>query len=749
MTAYADFLADPQRLDVWAADLMPYDPVTEAIITLRVSTGEYATEPSDTPANQPYEARLMEGPSFETDAVPAGTLGQLPARRGGVLRIGSRFGDLDSWAAYDWDGQRVTVRHGGYSPRLGRSLTYAEMGVAEYEMESAKVGLDLITIPLRDPVRRFEDLLQTTRYMGTDRALAFTGASTYVDFGAVGGAASKVNLTGDVTVEFSLWLDSLAASVVGPTWNTGGAYPFHVAVLTSGKIRWASSNITALDSTLTLATKKRYHVQIVREGAAITWRVLERATGIETVESATASASGGASAASNLFICLSGLPLLGIIDELRIWQGARTEGEWRDTRSRELSSTEAALASLKLYCRFNASSGTTVTDSSPSPANGTVTGSNFVWVPSLQGGADLAGRVLPDAFGYVEDADPVLVYEPTRIYQCHSRQSGGSFTVSEGGATIPAGTAYTDLLAFLRATSTAATVDTLNCTDGTYIRLGSNPAKPVSVTFQGDATGAGYVSTAADIVRRVITTRGMTPLADPTDLDTDSYAALNGANSAVLGRYYTQEVTILEVARHFLESVGAVGWFGRTTRKHRVRRFGGVNGAPIKTLTERQIISIEPLDVAPLAWEEVLTYRRNYSVLSVDQMAAGTISTARQAFLSEAARKVTRTNRANQVRSKYARSDSVETVLSTEADAIAETLRRLALFGQKHRAFRLECSLEGLELDRMDEVTIDLIDLTSRGEEQTRLGLPLVFVVLANGERNAEGKSTLTIWRES
>lgn len=750
MSAYTDFLADPQRIDLWIADLVPYDSDASAEVTLRVSTDEYATEPSDTPANTPYEARLLEGPSFETDAAPPGTLGQLPNLRGGELRLGLRMGDRDAWRAYDWNGRRVTIRHGGYSPRLGRKLTFAEMGVAEYEMEAAKFGLDVITIPLRDPVRKFEDPLQSRRYMGTDFTLRL-GAATNISYGAVAGAAAKCNLTGDLTLEALIWIDAFGGGNSSLLFWDSTSRPFATSLLTTGKLRFNATGYAApIDSAAILSTKRRYHVQMVRAGSSITFRVWEVGANIETIETQTASAATGPSANGSLLFALGGFDFFGIVDELRLWNYAVTEDEWRDRRSRQLTTTEAALSSLKLYCKMNSTTGTTVTDSSASPANGTIGGATFNWLPSLEGKADLAGKVVPDGFGFVEDANPVLVYEPTRIYQVHSRNVGGSFTVSEGGATITAGTAYTDWLAFLLATTTAAQADTLNCTDGTFIRLGSNPSKPISVTFNGDATGSGYVSTAADITRRIITTRGKTPLSDPGDLNTASYSALNTANSAVVGHYFSEEISIEAAVKIFLGSVGAVGWFGRTDRKHRVKRFEGASGSPVVTLTERQIISIEPEDVEQPAWEEILTYRPNYSVLSLDQMASGTISTARQAFLEKPVRTLPRTKASTKRRNKYARTDKVDTSLTTEADAITEADRRLALFSQTPRAFRVECSLVGLQLDRMDIVAIDYKDLSATGAEQNRLDLNGVnFVVLGNGERSPEGKATLRVWRES
>jgi hypothetical protein len=441
---------------------------------------------------------------------------------------------------------------------------------------------------------------------------------------------------------------------------------------------------------------------------------------------------------------------VGISDELRLWNVARTVDEWRDTRGRELTSTEAASSNLKLYCRKNDASGTAVADASSSPSNGTITGAGYNWLPSLQGNADLSGRVLPDGFGLVEDASPVLVYEPTRIYQVHSRNASAISDVSEGGGAVTFGSAYTDWQAFLLATTTAARYDALICTDGTFIRLGSNPTKPISVTFTGDATGSGYISTAADITRRIVTTRGGSPLTDPGDLNTTSFSDLNTANSSVIGLYFTSETSIEAAINRALASVGAVAWFGRADRKFRVKRFAGASGPAVITLTETDIISIEPIEPEQPLWEEVLLYRHNYSVLTQDQLASGAITTARQAFLEKDARRLRRLSEATRRRHKYARSEVIDTYLTTEAAAITEADRRLALFSGTPRAYRIEARLTALQLDRMDIVAVDLKDLSASGAEQNRLDLTGVnFVVLANGERSTESKATLTVWRES
>lgn len=750
MSVYTDFLADPQRQDLWLADLMPWDNGGQATVTLRVSTDQFATTGSDTPAHTPYIAALVGGPAFDTDAVQPGTLGLIPDARGGELHVGQRMGALDSWRSYDWSGQRCLVRHGGFSPRLGRSLTFAEMGTFEYEMDSLLPGLDELVIPLRDLGARFDQPLQTRRYLGTDFALAFTGvAGTYSDHGT----PAKCNVTGNLTFDGRVWINSLANVSALLNWNdiVGANFPFRISVRTSGVVRLNAGGYAApMDTTFALSTKRWYHIRIVRNGTAITFYILEEATGVETIETKTASAATGTSAAGHFTVSSASQLIDGIVDEMRLWNAVRTVDDWRNLRIRELTTAEAADATLVFYPKFNDAAGTTVTDSSGSPANGTITGANFVWVPALSGKVDLAGKVLPDCWGSVEDASPILVYSPTQIYQVHSRAANAIGSVYEGGAAITLDTAYTDLLLFLQHATTAAKFDQLICTDGTFIRLGSKPSKPISVTFSGDATGS-YVSTAADITRRIVTSRGQTPLVDPTDLDTTSFTNLNTANSAVVGLYFKDDITIQEAVNKVLSSVGAVGWFGRFDKLFKVKRNSGTTGSPVITLTSAEIVSLKPIAADQPVWEENVKYRENYSVMTTDQMASGTIASTRQDFLAQQWRTINRPSQANRTRWKYARSETVETHLTTLADAQAEGDRRLALFGAgAPRAFQVESTLKGIQLERFDLVAVSYSDLDKSGNAQVRLGLSATnFLVLGIGERAGDGKSLLTIWRES
>jgi hypothetical protein len=77
----------------------------------------------------------------------------------------------------------------------------------------------------------------------------------------------------------------------------------------------------------------------------------------------------------------------GVIDELRIWNIARTEADIRSTMNRLLTGTEANLVG---YWRFDETSGTTFADRSPS-------GNTAVAAAGNDAGPSAPGHVTSDA----------------------------------------------------------------------------------------------------------------------------------------------------------------------------------------------------------------------------------------------------------------------------------------------------------------------------------------------------------------
>jgi hypothetical protein len=80
-------------------------------------------------------------------------------------------------------------------------------------------------------------------------------------------------------------------------------------------------------------------------------------------------------------------PFTGEIDELRVWNTARTESQIRETMCKKFA---AAPSELVAYYRFDQSNGTTAIDSGSQPANGTLL--NFSNQPWQRSGAAIGDR---------------------------------------------------------------------------------------------------------------------------------------------------------------------------------------------------------------------------------------------------------------------------------------------------------------------------------------------------------------------
>ena len=751
MTAQADFLADPKRQEVWLAELYPYDSGTGTTTTLYFSTGEYATLPTESPASQIYRAQLVQAWNVALDAITPGTVGIPPDVRGGELRLGSRFGDLDTLANYDWDGRRVVIKLTG-TYNGGQRLAHADaLVVFDGQADQFLAGIDECVLRLRDPQTSWDDPIEARR---------FTGSTWMLDFGSGDvitlGTPAKLNVTGDLTVQLRVRISSTASANAFISWlNTATSYPFLLRTASSSAaLIYRNSNLAAVvQSSGTLPTDTWCTAAFTVTGSSFKFYAWREDTGaVVLAESFTLSSSTRPSGDGNLRIGENnGSTSPGFqLDWLRVWNVVKTQDELDDLRQRQLSAAEEADSSCLASYRAETGSGTTLTDSSGSPANGTISGCD--WRPALGGGSDLEGKTKPNVFGAVEGASPVLVYGPTQIYQVHAANCSAIDAVREGGNSITAGTAYTNLLTFLAATTTAGQFDSLITAGGTYIRLGTNPAKPITVDVRGDSSGSGYVSTAGAIVRRIVTTRGLSPLTDPTDLDTTSFSDLDTANSAVCGHFVACDAdeSIRQTVEALLGSVGAVAYFSRATRKLTVKRFEAVSGSAAVTLDENDVAKLEPLSVELPAWKVTVRYRRNWTPLTGDQMAGAIVGTSTEQFYREEWRSVTVTNPAVKTRHARAREITVDSDLTTAAAASAEASRLLTLFGTEHRSLRVVSTSSAAQLDRFGLVTVKYSDLTIKGASQTRLSLGasgLLFRVLGVAGSQADGTETLTVWR--
>ena len=383
----------------------------------------------------------------------------------------------------------------------------------------------------------------------------------------------------------------------------------------------------------------------------------------------------------------------------------------------------------------------------------------------------MEGTPLPDVFGQREGFVPVLVDEPRLIYQVHSGSVYETTQVLQGGQVIAydasPGTTYTSMATFLAATTAAGYYERLVTQYGTWIRLGSAPNKPVTMTVKGDNTGgtgygdaSTYRTTAGVIVRYLVCNRGSQPLTDPDDLDTTAFAALDTANSAVCGVACYDEVTVAEVVSFLLRSIGAAGWFKRATGDLTALVFAGVSGkSAVANLTHDDIEegTLEPLNVGPPVWGVDLRFRRNDLVHSSTDIVSTVISaspppaTGNWRFLMTEWRTSSPRNAATRYVYSGAIVLQVDTALQTYAAASVEASRLLDLYDQQGQSVRAFFSHAVAQIDRMDFVTLALTDGDEYNLEQARLGTSSTanFVVLAVEDDAEAGGTWLTLYREA
>lgn len=761
MTATADFLADRSRREVWLAELYPRDPDTGDEVPYYFATDRYATGAGDTPASTQYRAQLAQPLNVALDAALPGTVAVLPWVRGGELRIGQVDGNLDELAALDWDGARVVVRVVGEYGR-GLWLSHADAVVAfRGEVDGCLVGLAEAVVRLRDLSARWDDPLEARRYFGSDWMLASIGPTSGVSLGA----PAKLNITGDLTVMARVMVP--AVSTWGSrliSWANGGTvYPWMVRVQPStGKVVFLATGVTTVASTAALVAGRWYTVAVTVTGAALRFYLWDEEAQAPGSQAEAVTLSTGTRVAGDGSLVIGGNGTAAgsdgvVFDELRVWSVVKTEAELDALRRRALTAEELADGNLKGCWRFEEGTGPTISDASTSPANGTASG--CTWYPSLGGGEALAGQSRPALWGNAWSMAPAPVYPVTQIYECAAHRVYSVASVAEGGLSLGAvGTAYTDLLTFLAGSTTAGSWDSCITATGAWIRLGSMPSLPVTWTGEGETDGVNRWRTVGQIVRRIVTTRGRDPLADPADLDTASFTALDTAQPDVVGLWSAAgaERTLREALEALLGSAGAVAFATRGGGVLRVQRLEALSGTPDWELDERQIVSLEPVPLELPVWEVELKWRPNHRPLSTSEMAGAIIGTASEALLSRPFRSNRYTDPAVLTRHRRARSLTVETLFySSVVGAVdrgtltggAEGARLLALYGAERQAYRLTIPAD-IPADRFEVVRVAFRDIDGHGVSRARLGLGTGtdFRILGLTVSAADGVQTLTVW---
>jgi len=317
----------------------------------------FTTEPGDTPANQHYDGRLNEALSTTRAMYSPGRIGGRSMPDFGQLALNNTNGDLDILKDYSFDGREIKAKMGDGTAHTDFEVIF--FGTAA----NAVVNEDVVTIRLRSRQQELETFdLQQEVYRGTDYAIVFDSETSGVAERVAFGSPSELNITGDLTIESWVYIDS-ATTDPGKIcqWSTGGAAnsPFIFAITASRALRFNATGITILDSTDTVSNDGWHHVAVTVSGTTLRFYIdgVEDSGGSQVVSAARLSATGVFTFSQNSFGATSATMKM---DESRIWTVARTVDELLENKDGEIDPRQD---NLVCYMKWNDRSGVTAVNS--------------------------------------------------------------------------------------------------------------------------------------------------------------------------------------------------------------------------------------------------------------------------------------------------------------------------------------------------------------------------------------------------
>lgn len=273
--------------------------------------------------------------------------------------------------------------------------------------------------------------------------------------------------------------------------------------------------------------------------------------------------------------------------------------------------------------------------------------------------------------------------------------------------------------------------------DGGMIRLGSAPIGQLTMDVIEGTTPADR--TAAAMYRRCLEDAGVSPSA----ISAADCAALDAANRATLGLYYTQEITLQQVLDDICRSVGA--WWG--TDKDglwRIKRLEAPSGSPSLALTVVDIVG-GSLRRVPLSSDGIPVHR--VTVAAVENYTpqtsglAGNVSAARRARLAQRWQDAVAVDEAIAAEFLLSPELRVESKLSCLGAAQVEADRLLALHGVRRDCFEFTVIATAAML-----AAIDLGVVLSLTYDRFGLDAGPLFVVIGYQLDPSAGTIDVTVW---
>lgn len=291
-----------------------------------------------------------------------------------------------------------------------------------------------------------------------------------------------------------------------------------------------------------------------------------------------------------------------------------------------------------------------------------------------EGGADLAGKMKPLAWGQTFNVPAVLVDSATLVYQVHDGAISDVPQVFDRGISltkvggVPTPGQYS-----------------VNVAAGTF-KLGGTPAGQVTANVLGRVDGS-YFDSIADIVEDILVNYSTLVAGD---LVAATFTALNTAQPAPMGLWLESPASVADIVGTLLEGVGCFGTFTPTSQ-FRVGQFAEPAAVADFELFADDIVDVRrepmPSSLTPVAWRYQVGYAKAYAVQT--DLAAG-VTAAQRTFAAQDYRVAAAANAS--ITSRYLLAQDVAPIdspFALKADAEAEAARLLALYSAPHALYTL------------------------------------------------------------
>lgn len=357
----------------------------------------------------------------------------------------------------------------------------------------------------------------------------------------------------------------------------------------------------------------------------------------------------------------------------------------------------------------------------------------------LAGGADLEGKRVPVALGWILNATPALVIALELLYQVHGGWVRRIAMVHVRGRPLAPGADHPDAAALRAATIAPGTFATCHAEGLFRIAYASDgEAGAVTCDVEGAMVDGVFLATTAQVARHILVDRaGVDPVrvADATGAPWQFHAPI--------GFYAGPDDTddCADALARLLRGCGGWGGFGRRG----VWGWGALRlpdpaTPPVAVYDEADLVDVTPMElpaaVTPPPWRWRVAYDRNWTPQASDL--AGAVTDERRAWLKESHRLAERPNATTRAfYRKPSDPDPVEGYFRDRADAqrLADELE--ALWRLPRGLFRAELRDGAWARDLSDVVRL----------EWPRWGLETgaSAVVVATSDDADEGRTELMV----